>query len=240
MTMTEGFVPKVFGKNQRGMQSTETLDEYSQALALDVWMSAKDAATKWAGALDELGLHKQQANRILEPFVYVRGVMSGTEWDNFFQLRAHPEADPEFEVLASMMKEQYNANTPQTTHYHLPYVSMEEKSILDMDTAYRVSSSRCARISYRTFDGNRSTVEDDLQLYEKLVSSKHLSPYDHPAITDGMTKDEKTGMWSWQNPEAHRHNWGWIPYRVKVERILGMECRRDSYEAFSFEEPVSD
>lgn len=37
--------------------------------------------------LIELGVHKQNANRLLAPFAYTTCILSGTEWENFFELR---------------------------------------------------------------------------------------------------------------------------------------------------------
>lgn len=40
----------------------------------------------------EQGVHKQNANRLLAPFAYTTCILSGTEWDNFFNLRC-PQYD---------------------------------------------------------------------------------------------------------------------------------------------------
>jgi hypothetical protein len=37
--------------------------------------------------LCELDIHKQNANRLLAPYAYTTCILSGTEWDNFFELR---------------------------------------------------------------------------------------------------------------------------------------------------------
>lgn len=37
--------------------------------------------------VNELGVHKQNANRLLAPFAYTTCILSGTEWENFFELR---------------------------------------------------------------------------------------------------------------------------------------------------------
>lgn len=84
------FVPKVFARNRRGMQAGEPLDPVAAGDALRCWLDARDAAVFQARLLAGLGVHKQLANRILEPFSWVTGVLTATQWDNFFALRCHP------------------------------------------------------------------------------------------------------------------------------------------------------
>jgi hypothetical protein len=48
------------------------------------------AAVIHARGLLRLGIHKQVANRLLEPFAHMSTLVTATEWGNFFALRAHP------------------------------------------------------------------------------------------------------------------------------------------------------
>lgn len=175
MVRSAPFVPKVFGKNRPGMQSTEELDEEKTAHARDIWIGAAQAAADQAHELNVLGVHKQQANRILEPFVYVTGVMTGTEWENFFTLRWHKDADPEFYDLADAMAEAYGDSKPRTDYEHLLYADTIELKDTDLELRKMVSAARCARISYRTFEGILSTIDDDVSLCHKLIESGHFS-----------------------------------------------------------------
>ena len=56
-------------------------------------------------AFSEAGYHKQTVNRLAEPFMMVKGVITATEWDNFFYLRRHKDAQPELQELADCMWE---------------------------------------------------------------------------------------------------------------------------------------
>lgn len=233
MVKENPFVPKEFGKNKRGMQADELLDNASAANAVSLWRSAADAAASVAKALADEGVHKQQANRILEPFVYYHGVMTATEWDNFWFLRTHPDAQPEFQELAHIMKALYDASKPQVRKYHLPYADDLD---LPLDAAMKVSAARCARVSYRTFDGNISTLDKDLELCDQLISAGHMSPFDHPATADTTTMFNMASLDSspkyekyWNNPGDHRHLWGWVPHRVAIEQEKGWQCKRNSY-----------
>jgi cysteinyl-tRNA synthetase len=52
-------------------------------------------AVEQAERLLELKIHKQLANRLLEPFLWHTVIVTATDWSNFFALRANPEAQPE-------------------------------------------------------------------------------------------------------------------------------------------------
>lgn len=121
MVNTMPFIPDKFGKNQPGMQAGENLSDSDNDAASVIWRGAVDDAIKRAEALNSINTHKQQANRVLEPYTYVSVVLTGTEWEHFFNLRAHPDAQPEFQEMAYMMKDTYKKHYPRTSSYHLPY-----------------------------------------------------------------------------------------------------------------------
>ena len=99
-----------------------------------------------------LDVHKQELNRLLEPFLWHTVIVSATEWENFFELRCAPNAQPEIRAAALLMLEAINASVPQTLDYgewHTPLLQPDE-SVLDLETRRRVSAARCARVSYLT------------------------------------------------------------------------------------------
>lgn len=229
MVRSDPFVPAVFGKNRPGMQSTETIGDTASRRAEASWRIVLQAALEQAETLDAVGVHKQQANRLLEPFAYFYGVLTATEWDNFWALRCHVDADPAFEDLARKMHAAYLASTPREDAHHLPYCDDVDRHI-GTRTLLNISAARCARVSYKTFEGKISTPEDDAELCQKLLGSPpHLSPFDHPAIRDTMYT-VRSGETYWSNPGEHRQFWGWIPYRAGIEKQLGVKCCRDSYD----------
>jgi hypothetical protein len=83
----------------------------------------------------------------------------------------------------------------------------------------RTSAARCARLSYLSFDTNkRSTIEEDLKLYDRLVGGEilHASPLEHQATPDVLRwqhpdlKDSK----EWDNPEQSGNlGPGWRQFR---------------------------
>jgi hypothetical protein len=171
--------------NEQGMQSSVPLTETDRVSAERVWLAARDAAYDCAEKLNKLNVHKQFANRVLEPFKYVTLIASATDWANFFALRCHKAAQPEFRSVARRMLELYLGNTPtvvQLKDWHLPFISAEERAAHPISTLKRVSTARCARISYLTHDGKRD-INKDLELYDKLCSFRplHASPAEHVA-----------------------------------------------------------
>lgn len=58
------------------------------------------------------------------------------------------------------------------------YVGALDNIILGM--LKKISVARCARVSYLTHDGKRD-IEADLNLYERLLTSGHMSPFEHVA-----------------------------------------------------------
>jgi thymidylate synthase ThyX len=228
MLKTDCFVPDQIGRNRPGMQATELLDENANEQARAIWIKTAEAAIAGAEAMAALNTHKQHANRILEPWSWVRVCVTATEWENFWWLRVSPDAQPEFEALAKLMREVYFAGQPVRANHHLPYIDDKTRALgLTITDLYHISAARCARVSYQTFEGKPSDLDDDLELCSKLVKSGHLSPFDHPAMADMVEISEEGAYWS--DPDAHRQYWGWIPYRVDIEQQIGRRGRRNSH-----------
>lgn len=193
--LSDPYVPEAFGRNQRGMQSNESLDEVASNDARCAWLEARDAAVYHARTLAGLGVHKQWAGRLLEPFCWHTAIVSGTDWGDFFGQRCHRDAQPEFQKLACMMRDAMAASTPDVLEpgeWHLPMVTPHDwltaMSSASLDTAgllrrmRLVSAGRCARVSYETHDGRRDQ-DADVALAERLLAAEppHASPFEHVA-----------------------------------------------------------
>lgn len=230
MVRQSPFIPEAFGKNKPGMQADENLDEDTNIKATIVWQNAIDSAIIYAEEMVELNVHKQQANRLLEPFCFYTGVITGTEWDNFYNLRLHPDAQPEFQKLAKLMDAVHAVSVPVKRTFHLPYADILQEN-LGLHSAMKISAARCARVSYKTFDGKESKLDDDLRLCTDLIEGKHMSPFDHQATADNIYIKNNQKFWS--KPKDHRQYYGWIPERVNVEKIHGLTPPRNSYDPLS-------
>lgn len=184
------FVPKAFGAHQKGMQASKDLDSFNAKYAAEAWRSAGASAMEHAHYLKGYGVHKAWANRLLEPFKWHTAIVTATEWGNFFALRDHPDAQPEFQEIAHMMREQYESSTPLTIFdgsWALPLIGWGELRDADKSdvSAYwerwkKVSIGRCARVSVEQHNGTRDP-EADIGLHDRLEEKRHLSPFEHVA-----------------------------------------------------------
>lgn len=134
-------------------------------------------------AASYLNVHKQLANRVLEPYMWHTVIVTATEWSNFFALRTHRDAQPEIRTIALMLEKAAAESQPQPLsagQWHLPLVREQDRAELDLPDLIKVSVGRCARVSYETHAGLRDP-QDDIRLYEKLIASGHMSPAEHAA-----------------------------------------------------------
>jgi thymidylate synthase ThyX len=194
------FIPAYWGANQSGMQAEHELGSEAAQKAEAEWLAARDDAVKHVENLLEIGLHKQLANRILEPFMWHTVVVTATEWNNFFALRANPMAQPEIREIAEMMQKVYDDSKPtklKEGDWHLPLIQPEERdgTFEKSEEARKISAARCARVSYLTHEGKRD-LSADIILYERLTGGGHMSPLEHvarPMTSDELKKSEWAG-----------------------------------------------
>jgi hypothetical protein len=213
-------VPVYWGWNQKGMQSRTPLPANRRKWSVRIWGAAGKAACVFAWCLMRLGNHKQVANRVLEPWQFITVVVTSTQWENFFDLRCHEDADPTIQMLANCMFQAYSESKPKKlsqSEWHLPFVSEDEKSDPRFSNTdlLKFSTARAARTSYVNHDGTVPDWKKDIALYENLVQAKpiHASPAEHQAAPDGIRTDGK-----WTNPHLHGNLEGWIQHRKLIER----------------------
>lgn len=208
-------LPEVWTSHQPGMQGGSDLTHTQVACAEDQFFKARDAAISAVRVMKDLNIAKQNANRLLMPFIHVEGIVTATEWDNFFALRCHPDADPTMRALAEAMRDAIAGSVPAENDMHTPYVDAAAwdwaheatRLSLDPDALFKalahVSAARCARVSYLNHDGSNPDIEKDLALAERLIESKHMSPFEHQAVA-------QPGEWS-------RNFNGWRQHRAMLE-----------------------
>lgn len=231
MLRADPAMPEYWGSNKPGMQAGEELTFLMREYAEDTWINAMENSIAAAEKMIEYGLHKQIANRILEPWAHMRTLLTATCWNNTFALRRHADAQPEFKILADAIYEAMELSEPELTQpgqWHLPYV--DKQAWLDTGDYLRntarinitdercigvlkkVSVARCARVSYMSTNGTKPSIEDDLKLYERLVGSSplHASPAEHQATPDTCVEDT---FHYWDYPEQHGNLVGWRQLR---------------------------
>ncbi|MDP9155341.1 MAG: FAD-dependent thymidylate synthase [Pseudomonadota bacterium] len=212
--------PIFWGSNQPGMQAGAELSGDLLTGAKEYWREAAQRAADYAGCLMNLGVHKQVANRALEPFQYISVIVTATEWQNFFALRAHPDAQPEIQDLAETMQKAMAQSKPvvrtgswsDPEAWHLPYVLDKERLLYRLDVLQAISTARNARVSYLTHDGAEPVPEKDLALNDKLVGAEplHASPTEH--IAAPLSTGHDTG--------GQKNFMGWHQYRSDVEKRI--------------------
>ncbi len=214
-------MPIHWGKNQPGMQANEELKGWRRTLVRGAWLFGMHVMTRVALVADALGAHKQIVNRLVEPWAHINVLITATEWDNFFELRLHKDAQPEIRVLAEAIYkalEEAEYERLELGDWHMPFITPEERATCDVDTLLKLSVARCARTSYLTHDQQKPKLESDLRLYAKLVVATplHASPAEHQA-----TPDEINESGEWSEPELHGNfRGGWLQYRKFLEEGL--------------------
>ena len=186
------FIPIKWLAQHKSMQGTDLAED--PEAATKKWLEARDAAVKAALALDETKVTKQMVNRILEPFMFHEVIVTATTFENFFALRAHPDAEIHIAKLAEEMLEAYNTSSPcflKPGDWHLPFGDqMDDQRINQLITESRsadtikreIASARCARISYKSFGSEDAyNYEADCKLFLSLVAGNHMSPLEHCA-----------------------------------------------------------
>jgi len=213
--------PSEWGKNQPGMQAKEEIEDKDSAR--DIWFKARDSAIKFRDELAELGVHKQILNRITEPWMLMKTVISGTEWSNFLYLRTHKDAQPEFRVLAEGIRDALNNSIPTKLlpgQWHLPYIDFIDGKYYSSGVEYSLEEARdisvscCAQVSYRK---NDPSIEKARDIIKRLVYSDpmHASPLEHQA-----TPIE--GFYGVSHVDMNNNKWsgnlqGWVQYRKLLE-----------------------
>lgn len=180
------YVPDAFGENRPGMVAGDDLPPEKQEIARRMWLAAARSACDQAEAMAAAGVHKQWANRLLGPFSWRTVIITATDWGNFFNLRCHPDAQPEIRRAAETMRTAIDASTPRPLavgDWHLPLITEEDGPA---DILPWVSAARCARVSYLTHAVRRD-LSEDLTLAHKLHTAGHMSPFEHAARAEGDT-----------------------------------------------------
>lgn len=156
---------------------------------------------------------------------YAFDLSIGTEenyWDSWTDLdwlKANKgQSEIHMMALAEAMWDAMNESTPkqlQPEEWHIPFedkIEVPEKSIADWSMyKIKVSTAMCARTSYTVVgDEKEFTHTKQLELFDKLATSNHLSPFEHCA--KAMTEEEYYTELNWS-----KNFRGFIQYRKILE-----------------------
>lgn len=224
-------MPIHWGKNQSGMQAKEELTGKDLHNAKVHWEWAASKAVEYAQYLSQDGAHKQIVNRILEPFQLMKTVLTATEFDNFFWLRCHEDAQPEIKELADQMFTAIKESEPfklNPGEWHVPYVEttrnfsgkimyVGESSKGDQEAIPDVETDRYMRL-YSLEDALAisssccaqvsyrlldDSIEKARKVYQRLVESTpvHASPFEHCATP--MKEPNQSDKYLWEAGVTH-------------------------------------
>lgn len=193
----------------------ELTDDYYQRVYLD--------NEEIPGALN---LHKQNINRLLEPFMWHEAVVTSTEWENFLELRDHDDADPAIHVLARLMKLALAASTPVSRSIHAPFAGNLVKQLGEQSHLYAArqilaaafeaanyTAGASAQVSYRPVSSG-GTGADPVKLANRLLSMMHLSPFEHAAFGADWLKS--MGVEGNFNSNFSEH---WVQHRSLIREL---------------------
>lgn len=171
-------------------------------------------------------------------------------------------AEIHIQALAEAMWDEYNQSKPKQLNageWHIPFGDTFDENELTKilnriypiqpaslnwqinqinDLKIKIATARCARLSYMTFEG-KIDYEKDIALHDQLLSSHHMSPFEHCAKC--MTETEYYSFYKGEYPTGNdgdifnyetypklyeqyegEHGWcnnfrGFIQYRYLVE-----------------------
>jgi thymidylate synthase ThyX len=204
---TNPFIPIAWQKDHKGMQGTEYITDYDLLLQCKWdWLQARDFAVQQAESLNKsLGVTKQLCNRLLEPYMWHTVICTATDYENFFKLRDHEAAEIHIQELARRMKEAMNNSTPKILkvgEWHIPF-----------GDDLQIATAKCARVSYTTVGStSNNSHTSDIELYNRLLESGHMSPFEHC----GQVMEDTKYCWK----PYSRNFKGFTQYREIVETNL--------------------
>lgn len=237
--------PVSWGSHKAGMQAGEDLTGIRKAVTKFAWNAAKYCAVAAAWIAMKAGAHKQVVNRMTEPWSHITVLVSTTDWANWDALRDHEDADPTIHALAKqivkarMLHDTYGRiQDLKPGQWHLPYVTDQELNQYGPVNALKMSTARCARVSYLTHGGEKPVFDNDVKLYERLAlhEPKHASPLEHQATPDTVSWQElvriegkvrtiiRAGN-AYDTPEEHGNFYGFCQHRKTLpnEAVLDHE-----------------
>lgn len=215
-------MPVHWGMNQPGMVADSEVEGFTKQQSIKRWKWAAKQAAECAEALNEAGVHKQVVNRLLEPFMWTKGVATATidDWQAFLKLRLHKDAQPEIKALAYEIGQAIiNSSSAELSDgdWHMPYFGdgyYLKGCGIDVEEAVMISASCAGQVSYRKLD---DSLEKAKKIYDMLnlpseglypENPPHFSPTEHQVMFERGSCKSLSGNF---------HKEGFIQYRKALE-----------------------
>ncbi len=230
------YMPSHWGRNQKGMQAYEECNEPVKGDSREAfWDICVQTNCVFAEAFEEAGYHKQIVNRVIEPYSHTKLVISGTEWNNFFNLRIHKDAEPNIREMAVQIYKlihQSQGEYINNGEWHLPYISryrqegcmryLFDHQEVSLEEAIHISLACVAQVSYRSLNTHPAAID---RIYNSLFPNNGAPIHGSPAQHLATPFKEAWCKGAWQEGETHRdkdgYSWsaqlrGWCQYRKLI------------------------
>ena len=186
--LDEPVAPNEWPKNCRGMSPKAYLEGWHATAADVVWRVLSFNAVVGSRVLSAIGVHKEWANRPMEPWMFVDDIMTATDvshgkdtWMNMIKQRTGKNgAQGPVVTLVEGIACALQYSVPNIALVHLPYHTAD----LTEEEAPAVCAARVARISYAPWDTRVIDKQRDLKLAAELRQKGHMSPFEHVAFAN--------------------------------------------------------
>lgn len=164
------FIPIAWQKDHKGMQGTEYIeDNLSIQGCISEWLKARDNAITQAKRLSYYSTTKQLCNRLLEPFMWHKVLITATEWDNFFELRCSNYQDDVVIVennktsstvkIEAKSKKEFKSKLPKNSMYN--YSTLTDLDWLKLNKGQ--SEIHMMALAEAMWDARNESVPKELQ-----------------------------------------------------------------------------
>jgi len=187
-------------------------------------------------------IKKFKSRKDVSEFLKTKNINTSNWTEKKWQSINSSQAEIHIQKIAEMMWDSYNESTPKelsSGEWHTPFGDKINTSKIGLEqddgswtmnmAKVKVSTARCARLSYVTHDGDID-YEKDIRLHDKLMNSNHWSPFEHcaRAMSDDEYRTYIRGKCE-VNPISEKvispilnEGWcrnfrGWIPYRALID-----------------------
>lgn len=203
------FTVRPAGHN-KGMQVGENLEDIQSSVLAALSENAMYSCIHYAKeAHDHVGVHKSIVNRWLAPWAHITVVATATHHQHFFNLRCHEAAEPNFQVLAFKMLNEYldaKFEFVSDKEWHLPFIDKAQLNLHGLEDCKKLSVARCCWTSYNKPNKEIASIEEAIIRHDESVKQGHWSPFEHQA--QAISDYNKLS-----NFDRNSKPCGWLQYR---------------------------
>lgn len=212
------FVPDLWPAETPGMFPQDALSPEAALDAEKVWRSGLEGARRTFDELCRLGVHREIAARVLEPWQWhtvLFTLTAGPALSNFLALRTASAASRPIRLTALALQDAVaashprcvTASTPPLLRHHMPFVVEADVPAMEALLADVLRAERregpvpitvgallalvsAARCARVSFQRHRGRpgIAQDLRLALRLLRDGHMSPFEH--VARPMTVDD--------------------------------------------------